>query len=112
MILTNCHASPSDHSLLADPCTLYYHSIQSGVYFLNLIFYKFSRKNGDLSVLAIAISQLLLPHEKWCSLQKPGCEIKGGDQEMAVIMLMLINFNNGCALLKLTSYLALAGLHL
>ena len=30
------------------------------------------------------------------SLGEKCCEIKGGDQEMAAIMLMLKNFNNGC----------------
>ena len=37
------------------------------------------------------------------SLGEKSCEIKGGGQQMAVIMLMLINFNNGCALLKFIS---------
>ena len=44
-----------------------------------------------------------LPHKsnqavkKWCGLKILGeksCEIKGGSQEMAAMMLMLINFNN------------------
>ena len=29
------------------------------------------------------------------SLGEKSCEIKGGDQEMAAMMLMLLNFNNG-----------------
>ena len=36
------------------------------------------------------------------SLDENSSEIKGGGQEMAAVMLMLINFNNGCcALLKI-----------
>ena len=31
-------------------------------------------------------------------LGEKSCEIKGGGQEMAAMMLMLINFNNGCQL--------------
>ena len=34
------------------------------------------------------------------SLDEKGCEIKGGSQQMAAIMLMLIKFNNGCTLIK------------
>ena len=30
------------------------------------------------------------------ALKTLGCEIKSGSQEMAAIILMLINFNNGC----------------
>ena len=35
--------------------------------------------------------------KKWCGLKKlaeKSCEIKGGGQEMAAMMLMLISFNN------------------
>ena len=37
--------------------------------------------------------------KKWCGLKSLGeksCEIKGGGQEMAAMMLMLKIFNNGC----------------
>ena len=37
------------------------------------------------------------------SLGEKSCEIKGGSQQMAAMMLMLIKFNNGCALLKFIS---------
>ena len=37
------------------------------------------------------------------SLGEKSCKIKGGGQEMAAMMLMLISFNNWCALLKLIS---------
>ena len=49
------------------------------------------------------IHVVLYPHKnsqavkKWCGLKSLGeksCEIKGGGQEMAAMMLMLINFNN------------------
>ena len=44
------------------------------------------------------------------------CEIKGGGQQMAAMMLMLINFNNGCvhcySLLALTSLQSFVGRHL
>ena len=44
--------------------------------------------------------------KKWCglkSLDEKSCEIKGGSQEMAAMMLMLINFNNAQPLLKFFS---------
>ena len=37
------------------------------------------------------------------SLDEKSCEIKGGGQQMAAMMLIVINFNNGCALLKFIS---------
>ena len=37
------------------------------------------------------------------SLSEKSCEIEGGGQQMAAMMLMLINFINGCALLKFIS---------
>ena len=36
---------------------------------------------------------MMRPYKAWV---KKSCEIKGGGQEMAAMMLMLINFNNGC----------------
>ena len=37
------------------------------------------------------------------SLGEKSCEIKGGSQEMAAMMLMLKHFDNGCGLLKFIS---------
>jgi len=32
--------------------------------------------------------------KKWCGLKTLGEKVEGGSQEMAAMMLMLINFNN------------------
>ena len=49
------------------------------------------------------------------SLGGKSCEIKGGGQQMAAMMITLIKFNNGCALqnlLVLTSLQPFVGHHL
>ena len=42
--------------------------------------------------------------------QQPSCEIKGGDQEMAAMMLILKNFNNGCKFFSINIIAAISWL--